>query len=53
MPEEKTDAIPLPALGAKVEADPEVDVPLAYIPRLPRGLSYRDMIERAVGWSRR
>ena len=50
---QKTDAIPLAALG--VPATPEYDpvVPLAYVPRVPHGPSYRDVIERAVGWSRR
>jgi hypothetical protein len=53
MSEQKTDAIPLTALGVLGRVDQEVDVPLAYIPRVPLGASYRDVIERAVGWSRR
>lgn len=50
---QKTDAIPLAALGVPPKAEVETDVPLAYIPRIPLGFSYRDLIERAVGWSRR
>ncbi len=53
MSEQKTDAIPLAALGVIGRVDHEADLPLAYIPRIPRGPSYRDVIERAVGWSRR
>ncbi|MGC2289361.1 MAG: hypothetical protein WA688_05835 [Thermoplasmata archaeon] len=53
MSEPKTDAIPLAALGVLGHVEHEADVPLAYIPRVPMGPSYRDVIERAVGWSRR
>jgi hypothetical protein len=53
MPEEKSEAIPLTALGALGRIDHEAELPLAYIPRIPLGVSYRDVIERAVGWSRR
>jgi hypothetical protein len=53
MPEQKSDAIPLTALGVLGRVEHEVEVPLAYIPRIPLGPSYRDLIERAVGWSRR
>jgi hypothetical protein len=51
--ESKTDVIPLAALGVLGRVEHEADVPLAYIPRVPVGFSYRDVIERAVGWSRR
>jgi hypothetical protein len=51
--ESKTDAIPLAALGVLGRVEHEADVPLAYIPRVPLGSSYREVIERAVGWSRR
>jgi hypothetical protein len=51
--EGKTDAIPLAVLGVLARVEHEADVPLAYIPRIPLGTSYRDLIERAVGWSRR
>jgi hypothetical protein len=51
--ESKTDAIPLAALGVLGRVEHEADVPLAYIPRVPLGSSYRELIERAVGWSRR
>ncbi|MCI4353315.1 MAG: hypothetical protein L3K14_08050 [Thermoplasmata archaeon] len=50
---QKTDAIPLAALGVPAKAEYEPDIPLAYVPRVPIGPSYREMIERAVGWSRR
>lgn len=53
MSDEKTEALPLAVLGVLARVEHEADVPLAYIPRVPRGTSYRDMIERAVGWSRR
>jgi hypothetical protein len=53
MSEQKTDAIPLAALGVLAHVEHEAEVSLAYIPRIPLGPSYRDMIERAVGWSRR
>ncbi|MGA7860720.1 MAG: hypothetical protein WCB19_02550 [Thermoplasmata archaeon] len=53
MSEQKTDAIPLAALGVLGRVEHEADIPLAYIPRIPLGVSYRDLIERAVGWSRR
>jgi hypothetical protein len=53
MSETKTDAIPLAVLGVLGRVEHEAEIPLAYIPRLPVGASYRDLIERAVGWSRR
>ena len=53
MSEPKTDAIPLTALGVLGKIESEGEVPLAYLPRVPHGTSYRDLIERAVGWSRR
>jgi hypothetical protein len=53
MSEQKTDAIPLTALGVLNRVEHEAEIPLAYIPRVPLGTSYRDVIERAVGWSRR
>lgn len=53
MSESKTDAIPLAVLGVLGRVGNETEIPLAYIPRVPLGPSYRDVIERAVGWSRR
>jgi hypothetical protein len=53
MSEQENDPIPLAALGVLGRLDREADIPLAYIPRIPLGSSYRDVIERAVGWSRR
>ena len=45
--------IPLAALGAPEEVDVTPDLPLAYLPRIPEGRTYREMIERAVAWGRR
>ena len=53
MSESKTEAIPLAVLGVLGRVEHEADTPLAYIPRVPGGASYRDVLERAVGWSRR
>lgn len=53
MSDPKTDAIPLAVLGVLARIEHEADTPLAYIPRVPGGTSYRDVLERAVGWSRR
>ncbi len=53
MSESKTEAVPLAVLGVLARVEHEADTPLAYIPRVPLGPSYRDVIERAVGWSRR
>jgi hypothetical protein len=53
MSEQKTDAIPLTALGVLGHVGHEADTPLPYIPRVPMGTSYRELLERAVGWSRR
>jgi hypothetical protein len=49
----KTEAVPLAALAVLDEAGMDPNVPIVYIPRIPLGSSYRDVIERAVGWSRR
>ncbi|MFZ0830182.1 MAG: hypothetical protein WCB18_05620 [Thermoplasmata archaeon] len=53
MSEQRTDAMPLAVLGVLARVEHEADTPLAYIPRIPRGTSYREVIEHAVGWSRR
>jgi hypothetical protein len=53
MSEQDTDAIPLTALGILARVEHEAEIPLAYIPRIPLGPLYGDVIERAVGWSRR
>ena len=53
MSDQKTDAIPLTALGVLGRVENEVDAPLASLARVPGGTSYRDVLERAVGWSRR
>ena len=53
MAEESTETMPLAALGALGKTDQDPDLPLAYVPRVPVGGSFRELIERAVGWSRR
>ena len=53
MSESKTEAVPLAVLGVLGRVEHEADTPLAYIPRVPGGASNRDVLERAVGWSRR
>jgi hypothetical protein len=45
--------VPLAALGAPEEPEVELDLPLAYLPRIPDGRSYREMLERGVAWGRR
>ncbi len=52
---EKTEpAIPLAALGApELPGEDGVDLPLAYVPRIPASNTYREVLERAVGWGRR
>jgi hypothetical protein len=45
--------VPLAGIAAVGEAPDEMDLPIAYIPRIPEGRSFREMIERAVAWGRR
>lgn len=45
--------VPLAALGAPEEPLPEPVMPLAYVPRIPEGRTYRELLERAVAWGRR
>jgi hypothetical protein len=49
----KSSLIPLAALGAPEEPDLDTSSPLAYVPRIPEGSSYQQLIERAVNWGRR
>jgi len=52
----ESELVPLAALAVLAEATPDeepVDLPIAYIPRTPGAPTYREMIERAVGWGRR
>jgi hypothetical protein len=44
--------VPLAALGAPEEAPAPTDLPLAYLPRIPQGATFRDILERAA-WGRR
>ncbi len=53
MADETPEPMPLAALGVLGKMEHEADLPMAYIPHIPTGPSFRDMIERAVGWSRR
>jgi hypothetical protein len=45
--------VPLAALAARDAEDQLPDLPIAYIPRIPEGRSYRELMERAVSWGRR
>lgn len=45
--------IPLAALGVPEQRDLDTEAPLAYVPRIPEGSSYQQLIERAVNWGRR
>ncbi len=51
--DEKRSVVPLAAIGAFAEPLPDPDMPLAYIPRVPDGRTFRELLERAVGWGRR
>ena len=45
--------LPLAVLGVPERPKDEPDLPMAFVPRFPEATSYREMIERAVGWGRR
>lgn len=47
-----TNLIPLAALGAPEESPGEPDLPLAYLPRVPEAVTYREILERSA-WGRR
>lgn len=49
----ETELVPLAALAILDDEEPPIDLPIAYVPRTPGAPSYREMIERAVGWGRR
>ena len=53
MSRELVPPLPLAALAAREPDDRLPDLPIAYVPRIPEGRSYRDLMERAVGWGRR
>lgn len=53
MRESESPLVPLAALGVPEQGTTEPDLPLAYVPRVPEGRSYRELIERAVAWGRR
>jgi len=48
-----TNLVPLAALAATVDSQPTEDLPIAYVPRTPIASSYRELLERSVGWGRR
>lgn len=45
--------LPLAVLGVPEQGSNEPDLPMAFVPRFPEPRSYRELIERAVGWGRR
>ena len=45
--------LPLAALAARDDDERLPDLPIAYVPRIPEGRTYRDVMERAVAWGRR
>ena len=49
----QTALIPLAALGVPEQPNLDTNTPLAYVPRIPEGNSYQQLIERAVNWGRR
>ena len=53
MSEPLTNLVPLAALAATIEAEPDEDLPIAYLPRVPAATTYRELLERSVGWGRR
>ncbi len=44
--------VPLAALGAPEETPTPTDLPLAYLPRVPEAVTYREILERS-SWGRR
>ena len=53
MSEPQAGLVPLAALAATIDAEPAEDLPIAYLPRVPVASSYRELLERSVGWGRR
>ena len=53
MTEERRVSVPLAAIGIFADPPVEPDIPIAYIPRVPDGRTYRELLERSVGWGRR
>ena len=48
-----TSLLPLAALGAPVEREEPEDLPLAGVPRVPPSRTFGELLNSAVGWSRR
>ncbi len=44
--------VPLAALGAPEETPAEPDLPIAYLPHIPEGQTFREILERSA-WGRR
>ena len=53
MSEPLSNLVPLAALAATIDSEPAEDLPIAYLPRVPAATSYRELLERSVGWGRR
>ena len=51
--DEETNDLPLAAVGVRSLEDPVADLPMAYVPRIPDSATFREVLERAVGWGRR
>jgi hypothetical protein len=45
--------VPLAALGVAEERETAPDLPIAYVPRIPEAATFRELLERSVGWGRR
>jgi len=53
MSAEPFERLPLAALAIRDPEDRLPDLPIAYVPRVPEGSTYRELLERAVAWGRR
>ena len=53
MAERGAGLVPLAVLGVAEERPDEPDLPIAYIPRIPVGADFREVLDRSVGWGRR
>ena len=53
MSQSQFERVPLAALAVRDPEEHLPDLPIAYIPRIPDGRTYREVVERAVSWGRR
>ena len=53
MSRNSTESLPLAAIAVRDLDERLPDLPIAYVPRIPDGRTYRDVMERAVAWGRR